>query len=391
MSDDISLLVLTNSLSHRAGGMFFSIREPRLELLKLGINVRVCGIRDDRTEQDISHWQPIPVQVFDSMGPRRFGFSPQLRTAVEIAEIDILHLHGLWTYASTIAHRWGQKTKKPVIVSPHGMLDSWAIRNGRWKKQFATALFERNNLKSSTCIHALNESEAHSIRELGYINPIAVIPNGVFAPIETTETVNRVVYTTQGRNKLLFLGRLHKKKGLSELIEAWRILKTRHSAVMVTWKLIIAGWDDGDFESALREAVIQSDLSDDVEFVGPVFESAKLALMESAGAFILPSMSEGLPMSVLEAWSFNIPTFITRECNLEDSFARNAAIEIMVAPEAMANVLESYLMDPVRLGAVANAGAALVSERYTWQAIAPKYKELYEWLVGRARRPEFVI
>jgi glycosyltransferase involved in cell wall biosynthesis len=390
MSDGISLLVLTNSLSHRAGGMFFSIREPRLELLKLGIKVQVYGIRDDRTERDIKHWRPIPIRIFDSIGPKRFGFCLQLQSAVNTAQIDVLHLHGLWTYASTIAYKWGLKTKKPVIVSPHGMLDSWAIRNGRWKKELASALFERENIRRSACIHALNESEARSIRGLGYVNPIAIIPNGVFVR-EIAEPRQRSLCTGHTRKSLLFIGRLHKKKGLLELIEAWRILKGRRSAVMGTWKIIIAGWDDGGFEDSLRFAVNQGDLTDNVEFVGPVFDHAKLALIENAGAFILPSLSEGLPMSVLEAWSFNIPTFITRECNLEDSFAQNAAIEIALAPEAMANVLESCLMDPVRLGAVAKAGATLARERYSWETIAPKYKALYQWVVGRAQRPKFVI
>ena len=165
-----------------------AIRQLALEFSRRQIDVHVLALRDKFTAQDLAAWGPLVPETYETTLPRQLGYSMGLAKALKYAEQSILHQHGLWQLFSGDIRAWGKRTGRPVIISPHGMLDPWAIRNSAWKKRIAMALYERRNLKSAACIHALNTSEAESIRALGFTNPIAVIPNGVELPPTTNFT-----------------------------------------------------------------------------------------------------------------------------------------------------------------------------------------------------------
>ena len=116
-------------------------------------------------------------------GPRAFGYAPELSRALDAARLDLVHTHGLWMYPSVAAAwRWATRWKRPLVVSPHGMLEPWAVRNSAWKKRIAGWLFENRHLRRAACLHALNDAEYEAIRAYGLTNPVAVIPNGVDLP-----------------------------------------------------------------------------------------------------------------------------------------------------------------------------------------------------------------
>ena len=138
---------------------------------------------------------------------------------------------------------------------------------------------------------------------------------------------------------MLFLGRIHPKKGVAELIRAWALLRRSDPSLALGWRLIVAGWDDGGHLPGLRTLVAELGLVDHVLFIGSVFGADKEAWFRSAKAFILPSYSEGLPMAVLEAWSYELPVFMTGACNLPEGFEEGAAIEVSTDPNQLANAL----------------------------------------------------
>ncbi len=386
----IELMVLTDSVTRAAGGMFFSIREPRLKLIDLGVNPNVFGILDEEHREDLSEWDPLPVSVHPHLGPRRFGYSPLLKRAVLSTDCDLVHLHGIWTYPSIVAQKWSQKFSRPLVVSPHGMLDSWALTHRGWKKKIALSLFQRKVLESVTCWHALNLSEAEAIRNLGFRQPIAIIPNGVTVDISGNAANTLSSPQADQRRILLYLGRLHKKKGILELIQAWSILRQRNPIVALNWKMQIAGWCEGGFENLLKDAIRGHGLESDVTLVGPVFGGDKDAALRNASAFVLPSFSEGLPMSVLEAWSYELPVFMTHECNLPESFLNGGAIEITTNPSQMASTLANNLMNQSVLTDVGRVGKILTQEKYSWDSISDQYRTLYLWLLDEGPKPAFV-
>ncbi|WP_458791099.1 glycosyltransferase [Yoonia sp. MH D7] len=334
----ITVAVLTPSLSRNAGGIFDAVRRNMVSLDKQGVHVNVLAPTDPFTPVDLPTWHPVAATAFPCIGPSKFGYSPKLRSAIKVLNPDVIHQHGLWTYASTISLRH----KRGVVISPHGMLDRWALDNSRNRKRIAAALFETANLKRAACLHALNSREAASIRDFGLQNPIAITPNGADLPrcAEISSAKRPSWLPDDGRKVLLFLGRIHPKKGIAELLAAWAIFKAKSPTLAAKWRVVIAGWDDGDHLASLKKRVQNYMLMGDVIFAGPVYAADKTALFAHADAFILPSFSEGHPMSVLEAWSYALPVLMTDHCNLSFAFASRAAIEISTDPAHLAHDIE---------------------------------------------------
>jgi len=362
----MKVAVLSTS-SRKAGGLFYSVRWLSKALAAEGIQPEIFSPSDEYSQEDLDAWEPLPVHLYSSFGPLQT--SPVLRKMLAGSGVDLIHLHGIWMDNQWAAMQHQKKGGVPVVVSPRGMLDPWAVGNSAWKKRIVEILFARRALEKATCIHALCRSEAESIRAYGLKNPIALIPNGVELP-----DLGKPKGGKQ-KKRLLFLGRIHPKKGLSELLEGWARAGSRKPKAFSNWQLLVAGWDDGGHEAGLREMA-----GDSVEFVGPKYGEEKERLLRETDAFILPSFSEGLPMSVLEAWSFGLPVVMTDFCNLPEGFAAEAAIRIEPSPEAIAQGLERLVaMSEDEQAAMGIRGRNLVEEKFTWPGIAKQMALVYEW------------
>ena len=387
MSNVVSLGVVANSLSRRAGGLLASMCETGIELLKDGVDVHAYGISDEFTALDAPMWSPVELSHFRTVGLKRFGYAPGLARAVTGAGHDVIHQHGLWTHASLVVNVWRRKTGRPTVISSHGMLDPWALKNSVWKKRAARLLFEDRNLARASCLHALNTQEAESIRALGLSNPIAVIPNGVRLPVSTVTVAPPAWMEEDSRKVLLFLGRIHPKKGVDRLLEAWALLKRDNRELGTGWVLAIAGWDDGGHLNPLSSTRHRLGLDDNGRVLGPLFGEEKDRLLRHARAFVLPSLSEGLPITILEAWSYGLPVFMTAECNLPRGFDVNAAFEITADPRDIASSFSAHLSDERSLRSVGESGRALVAREFSWQAVAAEFALVYRWLLGDGARP----
>jgi poly(glycerol-phosphate) alpha-glucosyltransferase len=322
-----------------------------------------------------------------SSGPAAFGYSPDLLPALEAAGLDLVHLHGIWMYSSLACARWAGRSGRPSIVSAHGMLDPWALRNSTWKKRLAGLLFERRNLRRAACLHALNQAEADAIRGYGLKNPICVVPNGVALPGPAEVAPPDWTALLPAHSKvLLFLGRLHPKKGLSEMLRAWA---TCNRGLRDEWRLVIAGWDQG-YRRQLEVLCSELEISDTVLFIGPQFGPDKTAAYRAAHGFILPSFSEGLPMAVLEAWAHGLPVLCTAQCNLPEGFAAGAGIRIDPNSGSIASGMERLFASETERRDMGIRGRALVEQSFTWPQIAGQMSAVYHWLLGRAARPDCV-
>lgn len=380
--------IVLGSASRLAGGLFHSVRKPAINLCKLGVSVGVHALHDHHSTDDCESWRPIKPRFHEPFAYRFLGYSPDLGKALHEANYDVLHQHGIWQIFSAQVLGWSRRTGRPVVITPRGMLDKWALRNSAWKKRIARVAFEDANLRAASCIQALNDSEVRAIRSLGLRNPIALIPNGIDVP-DSSVTADRPTYLpNDGRRTLLFVGRIHPKKGLKELVQAWAAVHAAAPAVAEGWRLVIAGWDDGDHLHDLLHLTTSLKLEDKIVFPGPLYGREKHAALIHADAFILPSLSEGLPMSVLEAWSYGAPVFMTDECNLGEAFEEGAAIRIENDPVLLARALAKGLAsEPPILRQIGDKGRLLVTRRYTREAVTAQYLELYDWLLGRTRHP----
>lgn len=406
------------SVSRNAGGIFESVRRLVQSQAAHQVNARVLGGRDEFTDADLAAWQPVPVQAFEPTGLKKFGYSPGFLEELRDFKPDILHSHGLWVYPSMATNSYCSKSHQPYVVSAHGMLDPWAMRNSRWKKTIAYFLFEGSHLRGARCLHALCDSEARAMRGLKLKNDIAIIPNGIDLPeIKKLNSENRNPpwhgHIEPGRKVLLFLSRIHPKKGLVNLLKAWAQIK--RSAVSsqrsAEWVLAIAGWDQGGHEAELKSLASELGLSfadvrdrrtDDfrvsefqhfsILFLGPQFGAAKTACYANCDAFILPSVSEGVPMVILEAWAYGKPVIMTLECHLPDGFSGRAALKIDPNSESVAAGLNEFLrMTDAERAAMGRRGRALVADRFAWSKISDQMIEVYEWMLGGGPKPGCVL
>jgi poly(glycerol-phosphate) alpha-glucosyltransferase len=374
---------LVSSVSREAGGLFESVRGFAKAVTSTNTSVRVFGIRDEQSAVDLHEWQALSVQTFRPR-LRAWGYSNQLVPAMLNADLDILSVHGLWKYCSVGSQRWHRRTGRPYVVHPHGMLDGWALRNGRWKKRIAAALYENQHLRRAACLCALSEAEGRSIRRCGLRNPLCVIPNGV--DLHDLSKANGKGQS-ESRRTLLYLGRLHPKKNISNLIRAWNQTFNSQRGNRDRWILAIAGWDQGGYESELKSIADGAS----VVFLGSQFGAEKSECYRTCDAFILPSLSEGLPMTVLEAWAHAKPVLMTPECNLPEGFEANAALRIGTTSEEIAAGLRQLVeMSGDDRAAMGIRGRTLVSTKFSWPQIGEQMRTVYEWVLGGGASPETI-
>jgi glycosyltransferase involved in cell wall biosynthesis len=387
---------LVGSVSRAAGGLFQSVRGLAKAVTCASTSARVFGISDEQSAADLQEWRPLSVQTFRPQF-RAWGYSNQLVPARLGADLDILSTHGLWKYCSVASQRWHLRTGRPYLVHPEGMLESWALRNAGWKKRFATLLYENRHLRGAACLRALCEAEAQSIRAYGIYNQICVIPNGVDLPdLSETPTLQAQAFA-EGRKILLYLGRLHSKKNVANLIRAWKQILSSHPSTRGSWVLAIAGWSQGGYEQKLKHLAGDLDTaattkSASIAFLGPRFGTEKNECYRACAAFIMPSLSEGLPMTVLEAWAYAKPVLMTPECNLPEGFGAGAALQIGTRPEEIAAGLEEVIeMSDDDRRAMANRGRNLIETKFSWPRIGEQMCSVYKWVLGGGTVPEVIV
>src|SRR5690348_1419774 len=174
---------VTPSVSRLGGGLFESVRHLSQTIhARSGASLTVLGIRDSRTRLDIRSWAPLDVRTVRPLGPRRFAYAPGLARQLNNCRPDLVHLHGLWRWPAIAVPQWARRARRPYLVSPHGMLEPWALAQASWKKRCALRLYMARCLRNAACLRATSPLEANAIRRAGFANPIALVPNGVLCP-----------------------------------------------------------------------------------------------------------------------------------------------------------------------------------------------------------------
>ncbi len=389
---DMKTAQLTASVSRKGGGLFPIIQRVSQCLTERGVDVSVFGLEDEFTQKDLPQWAPLRPIIAKPYPPRSFGFAPSLLPSLKTANCDLTHVHGIWMYPSLASLKWSKRSQRPYIVSPQGMLDRWALANSRFKKLVVGKLYEERHVRGATCIHALSRSEADSIRQFGIKAPICIIPNGVDFDFTSGFHCPKGKGTREGGRKImLFLGRLHPKKGLLQLLSAWDEMKRLRVAGVDDWELSIAGWSQNNHQSLLEKFVAERGLNESVTFVGPLFGEPKLAALRSASGFILPSLSEGLPIAVLEAWAHRLPVAITEECNLPQGFSAQAAVKLTPDKDGIVQGMRRFLqMTDQERAEMGQRGFGLVQRQFNWNAVTSELLSVYEWMLGGGTPPACV-
>lgn len=377
------------SVSRKAGGLFGIGCRLAQELSKIEkVSASVLGLVDEFTSQDRDLWAPVSVCTFPVQGPKILGWSPGYQKELTRLRPDIVHAHGIWTLGSLETMRFARAHRIPYLLSLQGMIDPWALRNSRNKKRVAWTLYQRKSLEEAGALIVTSTREAETLRSLGISAPIALIRNGVDA-IATGSASPLEGRVPPGRRTLLFLGRIHPKKGLAELLQGFARFKQSSPELAERWSVVITGWDDGGHEAGYRALASSLGLDEpSLIWTGPLFGEQRDAAIAHADAFILPSFSEGMPMAVLEALSAGTPVLLTPECNLPMVAPSGAGVSITPSAEGVTRGLrELATMSDDARQAMGKRGADLVSRSFTWSGVASDTVRIYRWLLGEAEEP----
>lgn len=294
-------------LGRSAGGLYHSVSGLARAMASLGAEVIVAGGHESGFADERHVWGQLPL-LTHTLGRTRHGFSLAMQAEIARLKPDILHVHGIWSGSSIHGRLAPGRTR--VVVSPRGMLDPWILARKPWLKRPHAALLERPML-GRAYLHALCDHEAAAA--LDYMPALAgrifTVPNGV-EPAPADEALQR--------DGALYLGRLHEKKQVLPLIDAWE----RRSKKLV---LTIAGWGEPAHEAAIAARCKGHKR---VRFVGALHGKSKAQALSAARFFILPSLSEGLPMAALEAISHGCVPILTDACHLPQLFAEDVALRM---------------------------------------------------------------
>lgn len=365
----MKVLFYTSSLSRSGGGVYSAAAGLAHALADQGIEVVAVGSGGAHFEEDRPAWRSVTLEPHGARDPG-YGLHSQALTALRRHEPDLVHIHGIWS-ASSIYGLAATRRGVPTVVSPHGMLEPWILARRPLVKRVHAALFERPLLRRA-CIHALNEAERINIGAFltGADKRTFVVPNGI----------PEVSYPDRSEEKhgALFLGRLHSKKQVIELIRAWRALGLPESA-----GLTVAGWGDPGYEAGVRQA---AEGAANVSFVGPLHGEAKATALSRARFFILPSLSEGLPMAVLEAIQHGCIPVITAECNFPELVFSGIALPMERDFSDFREVIAQAFGLPEAEAARRSAEAAAYATNYAWSRIARAMIEQYQRCIANDPR-----
>lgn len=364
--------LLTASASRLGGGVFEAVAGHAALLRELGAEPVVLALRDAHSAEDAHRLAGCEVHYAEVQGLRMIGYSPQLGAMLAAAELDLLHLHGIWMYPSHAAADWARRSGKPYLISPHGMLDSWITRRGRWKKALARAGYERRSWQRASAFHALTSPEAADIAcETGRKDCLIVANQG--PEPEPAPIAGRAPM-------ILYLGRIHPKKNLAALIRAWSMLELEGQCPPES-RLLVAGWGEPQHVAALEENLREAPAN--IHFVGPQFGADKERLLREARFIVLPSLSEGLPVAILESWAAGTPVLKSSKCNLPIGFDQGAAIDCGMDSASIAAALRHALtVGESEWLAMARAANRLARGPFSRTAIARQWQRAYAALIA---------
>jgi glycosyltransferase involved in cell wall biosynthesis len=376
---------VTSHLDARYGGIATSLPEF-CRATAVGWNSHLLGVCDPgETASQESGFELTRLPA----GRLRWAFNRELRQTLRdtIAHADIVHIHGIWQEHCMHACAAARRAFRPYVVSAHGMLDTWALQQKPWRKAPYLALCERRNLASAACLRALTRNEMEDYRRAGIEGSVAIVPNGVTVPLEATSALLFETFPElRSRRIVLYLGRLHRKKGIDLLCSAWsRIASQFPDAV-----LFIAGPDSEGTLSHLQSMVTDAGIGTRVVFAGMLSAPLKWSALAAAEVFVLPSHSEGFSVSIVEAMGMGVPVIVTRQCWFPE-VAENSCGWIIEpdAGQTADSLAESLRMSPSERAARQANARNLVEANYSWTVIGRKMVQVYEWILGGCK-PESV-
>jgi glycosyltransferase involved in cell wall biosynthesis len=295
-----------------------------------------------------------------------------------LKNFDLVHIQGIFVYPCLVTARLCQKLGVPYVTTPRGVLDPYCLEYRGLKKRIYYLLAEKRNLDGARLIHFTSNEEQERASRLKLKAPSAVVPNCVdirrFAALPSKGRFRSRYPNIKGRKILLFLGRIHFKKGLDLLIEAFRNLIPKYP----DWCLVIAGSDDGGYQRRAMSQILEAGISQHVIFTGLVVGEQKLELFADSDILVLPSYNENFGMSVVEAMAAGLPVVISDQVQIwTDVKEAQAGMICPCETQGLQEAIEKLIQDSSLRERMGGNGKLLVQQKYSTDTVVPQMRELY--------------
>lgn len=367
----IRVVNVIGSIDKCAGGPSRSVPQTCEHLSKLSVKIELITQRSGNMV-NINVSPNFKVTFKNMFQLIKYGINLSLN------DVDLIHLQHIWEPYIHIMAFFARLKKIPYIITPRGMLEPWIMERHPLKKQIAMYLYQRNDLKKAACLHATCEMEVQNIRKLGFLNPIALIPNGI--DISTVPEIKKDF----GSKKIIFLSRIHVKKGLGILLDSWKHICNNG------WSLEIAGEGDENYVSELKQKIIVERIPN-VYFIGALYGEDKWNFLKSGDVFVLPTFSENFGIVVAEALAIGLPVITTKGTPWGELVSHKCGWWIDLNTQNLTNALiEATNCDLNELKSKGIRGRQLVEKCYSIATVAHNVKEMYRYVTDKSLQPDNV-
>ena len=298
-----------------------------------------------------------------------FSIEREFKKLLDEIKPDVFHANCCWDPFSSLTTKWAKQEGYPCVYTPHGMLEPWILARHHWSKKVpALMLYQRNALKIADCLHATAESEKLNIAKLGYNPNIVVVPNCVdISDIKIKDN-------WQKKRKILFLSRIHIKKGIEFLIQAVADLKEK----MSQYEVIIAGQGDDSYIDSLKQMARNLGIEKNINFIGGVYADKKWQVFQEADAFVLPTFSENFGIVVAEALASGTPVITTKGTPWQELQTEHCGWWTEIGAEGTRKALKEMIdCSEEELETMGKNGRKLIESKYSSTIVARQMMNLY--------------
>ncbi len=374
MEKETKIIQVTPSIGLEDSGPSYSVLKLFEEIGKMHKDVHLAFLDlEVYKSKETSNTHIFKTNFYKPLGIS-FELKSWLKNQAALKNNTIFHNHGMWQFNAFYTSWLNNRSTTKLVISPRGTLSKWSLSNGNIiAKKIFWRLFQKNALEAANCIHATSISEMEDIRRLGFKNPIAVIPNGIHFP--------KFNYNTPKEKTVLFLGRIHPKKGLEPLLKAWKDIEQYDDI----WKLKIFGSDRDYYgkKSYKNDLIKQAKAYQlkRVEFFDPIYGDLKFEEYRKASIFILPTFSENFGMTVLEALSQKTPAIVSKGAPWKILSDTHSGWWINLSHNELVSTIKAAISTPTdQLLSMGENAYELAHSSFSWKSVGTDMMQVYDWI-----------